>query len=78
MIRDMLLKISSEFSDAIKEDYVGHPLANYIRTEAPRILKDAVTEKFKFYQTKVAAGKINGPTSEGLGSEFLCLRSLLE
>ena len=39
MIREMLYKISSEFTPALNEPYVGHPLANYIRVTAPKILK---------------------------------------
>ena len=57
MIREMLYKISSEFTSALNEPYVGHPLANYIRVAAPKILKNNIPKKFSFYNSKGGCGQ---------------------
>jgi hypothetical protein len=41
-IRDALLRILNELQNARKEPFSGHPLAHFIRDEAPKQLEEAL------------------------------------
>jgi len=57
MIRDALYKISTEFSHALDDPYVGHPLANYIRNIGPKLIQEKLPSRFKSYTLKGSAGQ---------------------
>ena len=65
MLRDTFQKISNEFTQAINEPYVGHPLANYIRNSAPKILKEYIPQEFNFYKTKGSCGQDKWSNNRG-------------
>jgi len=64
-MRDAFLKISSEFTSALDENYKGHPLANFIRTDAPKAIKNILPEKFKNYKTKGSCGLVDWANISG-------------
>lgn len=65
MIRDVLYKISSEFSRALDEPYEGHPLANYIRHTGPYLIQEKLPSIFKSYTVKGSAGQDDWATIRG-------------
>lgn len=65
MLRDAVTKISSEFTRAIEEPYVKHPLADFIRDKAPKIITEALPEKFKHYKIKGSSGLQDWAFSSG-------------
>ncbi len=56
MLRDALIKISSEFTNALNEPYVKHPLADFIRNKAPKIIHKYIPKNFDYYSTKGSSG----------------------
>lgn len=65
MLRDTVIKISSEFTQALNEPYLKHPLADFIRNKSPKIISKLLPEKFKHYKTKGSSGLQDWAFSSG-------------
>ena len=57
MISEVLYTISSELPAAIKEPFRKNYLADYIRDEAVKLIKEAIPPKFQHYQLKGSPGE---------------------
>ena len=57
MIRNALIKIISEYPDAIKEPIKNHNLVKFIEKTAVEIIKSNLPEKFKSFKVKGSAGE---------------------
>jgi len=65
MLKNTLQKISQEFTPALQHEYVGHPLADFIRNEGPNIILDNLPESHKDYLTKGSCGQDKWATKRG-------------
>ena len=56
-LTELIGKISSEYTNAIDLPYKGHPLANYIRKEAPELIRKAMPQIYRDYRIEGSAGR---------------------
>ena len=69
MIRNALLKIMSEYPDAITQSRVGHPLSSFIEKDAVSIIKKKLPSKYlsKNYFVHGSSGISNRWAGQGNG-----------
>ncbi len=65
MLRETLRKISQEFTPSLNEEYVGHPLADFIRNEGPQVVHDLLPPAFAHFQTKGSCGQDKWASKRG-------------
>ena len=57
LLRDLIMRISSEYSLARTQPYGAHPLANYIRNEAPNLIREQIPVLYRDYKIEGSAGR---------------------